>query len=84
MPITKETVIDLVQVMEDGTLFLQRARYFLEDAVRDQDSKQTLRLVFTPNQPLTDLPVGKVRQTAAVWWTPDVIAAFVAKHGGPS
>jgi hypothetical protein len=79
MAITKDTVIDLVQVLEDGTIQLRRARYFLEDGVRDQDSRQYHRATFTPNQALTEVPAGKLRQTAAIWWTPEIITAYVAK-----
>jgi hypothetical protein len=79
MAITKDTVVDLVQILEDGTIQVRRARYFLEDGVRDMDSKQYHRVAFTPDQPLTDLPTGKIRQTASVWWTPEIIAAYIAK-----
>jgi len=80
MALTKETVIDKIEILEFGNIQIRRATYFLEDGVRVSGPKYH-RVAYDPG-PIDDLghPRGvdsedpKVKAYARIAWTPKVIA----------
>ena len=77
MALTKETVVDQITVIEDGTVFYREATRIMEDGV--QLSQTYHRSSLTPEQDLTGVPanVAAICNTA---WTPEVIAAYKAQQ----
>lgn len=77
--LTKETVIDKIEILEDGTIQIRRAlRVFDDDG--SLIGQQYHREVLIPTTPLASVPAGRLRQHAQVEWTPAVIAAYQAAH----
>ena len=75
--ITKETVVDQVTVVENGTVLYREATRIIEDGkVLTQTYHRTS---LTPGQDLTDQP-EKVVAIAQAAWTPEVIAAYQAQQ----
>lgn len=73
--ITKETVVDQVTVVENGTVLYREATRIIEDGkVLTQTYHRTS---LTPGQDLTDQP-EKVVAIAQAAWTVDVVAAYEA------
>lgn len=77
MALSKDTVLDRIEIVEDGTIQVRRAVYILEDGVRVTDARYA-RVVFTPGSDMTGQPLVIQRVANAVW-TPAVIAAYQAK-----
>lgn len=71
--LTKETVVDQITVMENGTVLYREATRIMEDDV--QLSQTFHRTSLTPGQDLTGQP-EKVQAIAQVAWTPEVVAAY--------
>ena len=73
--ITKETVVDQITVVENGTVLYREATRIIEDG---KVLTQTYhRSSLTPGQDLTDQP-EKVVAICNTAWTPEVIAAYQA------
>jgi hypothetical protein len=73
--ITKQTVVDQITVVENGTVLYREATRIIEDG---KVLTQTYhRSSLTPGQDLTDQP-EKVVAIAQAAWTPEVIAAYEA------
>jgi hypothetical protein len=73
--ITKETVVDQITVVENGTVLYREATRIIEDG---KVLTQTYhRSSLTPGQDLTDQP-EKVVAICNTAWTPEVIAAYEA------
>jgi len=74
--LTKQAVIDKIEVLEDGRIQVRTANKVLEDKVTL--SKSFFRYVLHPGQDLTDLD-AKVVAVANAVWTSEVISAYEAK-----
>lgn len=73
--ITKETVVDQITVVENGTVLYREATRIIEDGkVLTQTYHRTS---LTPGQDLTSQP-EKVVAICNTAWTPEVIAAYEA------
>lgn len=75
MALTKEVVVDKIEVLENGTIQVRCATRVLEDG--EVLSSSFHRHVLHPNQDLTDQD-PKVVAIANATWTPEVIAAYEA------
>jgi hypothetical protein len=73
MALTKEQVIDKVEVVENGTLQVRQVTRILEDGKELSSSYH--RWSFTPGSDVSDQPAN-VQAIAAAAWTPAVIAAY--------
>jgi hypothetical protein len=75
MSLIKETVVDQITVVENGTVLYREATRIIEDGkVLTQTYHRTS---LTPGQDLTDQP-EKVVAIVQAAWTPEVIAAYQA------
>lgn len=74
MSITKETVIDKIEILETGHVQVRRATYFLEDGVR-VSSPLYHRISYAPGAAVAKED-AKVRIHCNTAWTPEVIAAY--------
>jgi len=75
MSLTKETVVDQITVIEDGTVLYREVTRIMEDG--KQLSQTYHRTSLTPGQDLAGQPAN-VQAIAAAAWTPEVIAAYEA------
>jgi hypothetical protein len=77
MSLTKQTVVDQITVIENGTVLYREATRIMEDGV--ELSKTYHRNSLTPAQDLTGVPANVVA-ICNVAWTPEVIAAYQAQQ----
>lgn len=84
MPLAKETVVDKIEVLEDGTIQVRRAMYVTDNGVRITEP-QYHRAVFQPGQSVEIAKDGGSRAVAVanLIWTPAVVSAFQAKQAKP-
>ena len=75
MALTKETVTDKIEVLENGTLQVRSATRVLEDG--EVLSSSFHRHILTPGADITN-EGAKVVAIATAVWTPAVIAAYEA------
>jgi len=75
MAITKETAIDQITVIQNGTVLYREATRIMEDG--NELSKTYHRNSLTPGQDLTGIPANVVAH-CNVAWTAEVIAAYQA------
>lgn len=80
MALEKETVIDMVEVLENGVLQVREATRILEDGVVLSQSFH--RKVLVPGQDVSG-EAQKVQDIAAATWTQAVIDAYNAAHPAP-
>jgi len=73
--ITKQTVVDQITVVENGTVLYREATRIMEDG--KELTKTYHRSSLTPKQDLTGQP-EKVVAIAQAAWTPEVVAAYEA------
>ena len=78
MAITKETIVDQITIIEDGTIQYREAIRIKEDDV--QLSQTYHRTSLEPASDLTDVPANVVA-ICNVAWTPTVIDAYQASQG---
>lgn len=71
--LTKETVIDKIEILESGHVQVRRATYVLEDGVRISGPNYH-RVAYDPGANISTEDV-RVRNHAKTAWTPEVIAA---------
>lgn len=74
MALTKETVVDKIEVLENGALQVRRATYIVEDGVRLPNPAYH-RSVVSPGDD-TSQEDARVKAVAAAVQTPTVIKAF--------
>ncbi len=67
MALTKETVIDKIEIVEDSSIQVRRASYILEDGVRIA-GPQYHRAAYTPNSDISQED-PRVKAIAAVTWS---------------
>ena len=75
MPLTKEIVIDKIEILSDGQMQIRQATKILEDG--KEISKAYHRWVLVPGQDTTD-QTQKVKDIALATWTQAVIDAYIA------
>jgi hypothetical protein len=76
MALTKEVVIDKVEVVENGTLQVREVTRIIEDG--KQLSSSYHRWSFAPGSDVSSMPAN-VQAIAAAAWTEEVIAAYEAQ-----
>jgi hypothetical protein len=76
--LTKETVTDKIEVLEDGTVQVREATYILEDGVR-RFGPTYRRIVMQPGES-TSGKAARIAAVAAAVWTPEVVADFETKQ----
>jgi hypothetical protein len=74
MALTKQTIIDRIEITETGTMQVRRATYVAEDGVRIMGPSYH-RVTFDPGADVTQED-ARVRSVANVIWTPAVIQAY--------
>jgi hypothetical protein len=77
MALTKETVVDQITVIEDGTILYREATRIMEDGT--ELSKTYHRISLIPEQDLTGVP-SNVVAICNVAWTPEIIATYKAQQ----
>jgi len=75
MSLSKEVVIDKIEVVENGIIQVRQVTRIMEDG--QQLSSSYHRWSLTPGQDVTDQPAN-VQAIAAAAWTPAVVAAYEA------
>ena len=73
MALTKETIVDKIEVLEKGQVQVRTATRVLEDGV--QLSSSFHRHVLAPGDDLTEQD-AKVAAIATATWTPEVVTAY--------
>jgi len=73
MALTKETVVDKIEVLENGTLQVRTATRVLEDG--EVLSSSFHRHILAPGED-TSNEDAKVVAIATATWTPDVVTAY--------
>ena len=76
MALTKEVVIDKIEVEENGALQVREATRILKDG--DQIAQTYHRWSFAPGSDISEMPAN-VQAIAAAAWTEEVIAAYQAQ-----
>jgi hypothetical protein len=76
MALTKQQVIDKIEVVENGTLQVRQVTRIMEDG--QQLSSSYHRWSFAPGSDVSDQPAN-VQAIATAAWTPAVIAAYQAQ-----
>lgn len=76
MALSKEVVIDKIEVVENGIIQVRQATRIVEDGV--QLSQSYHRWSLTPGQDVSDQPAN-VQAICAAAWTSEVIAAYQAQ-----
>jgi len=76
MALTKEQVIDKIEVVENGTLQVRQVTRIMEDGKELSSSYH--RWAFEPGSDVSDQPAN-VQAIAAAAWTAEVIAAYQAQ-----
>ena len=76
MALTKEQVIDKIEVVENGVLQVRQVTRIMEDG--KQLSSSYHRWSFAPGDDVSDQPAN-VQAIAAAAWTAEVIAAYQAQ-----
>lgn len=77
MALDKQTVIDRIEVVENGTVQVRQATIITEDG--NQISRTFHRWVITPSQDYSDQE-DKVKAICQVTHTPEVIAVYQAQQ----
>ena len=75
MALTKETIVDKIEVLEMGQVQVRTATRVLEDGVALSSSFH--RHVLAPGDDLTEQD-AKVSAIATATWTPEVVTAYEA------
>ena len=76
MALTKETVVDQITIVENGTVLYREATRIMEDG--NQISQTYHRSSLAPEADLTGVPANVVA-ICNVAWTPDVVSTYQAK-----
>jgi len=76
MSLSKEQVIDKIEVVENGTLQVRQVTRIMEDGKELSSSYH--RWSFAPGSDVSEMPAN-VQAIATAAWTPAVIAAYEAQ-----
>ena len=74
----KVTVIDRIEVLEDGSLQVRRASYITENGVPITE-RTYQRVAYEPGADITP-EHARVKTVATAMWTPDVVEAAAQKR----
>ena len=77
MALSKETVVDQITVVENGTVLVREATRIIEDG--NELSKTYHRNSFAPESDVSGQPQN-VQDHCKLAWTPEVIAAYQAQQ----
>lgn len=77
MPLTEKTIIDNIEVIEDGSLQIREARIIYDNG--NEVGRTFRRWVRHPDDDISDQD-DRVKEIAGVVWTPAVIDAFKKKE----
>ena len=77
MALTEQTLIDKIEVVENGTLQVRQATRIIRDG--EQIAQTYHRWSFAPGSDVSAMPAN-VQAVAAVVWTPEVVAAYKAEQ----
>lgn len=72
--LTKEVVVDKIEVLEKGHLQIRRATYILEDGIRISGPSYE-RIAYVPGSDISKED-KKVQDISAIAWTADVVQAY--------
>lgn len=75
MALTKDTVIDKVEILEDGTIQVREATRVMDSG--DLIGERYHRYVLTPGQAVADQP-NRIQRICTAVWTPAVVSAYQA------
>lgn len=75
MALTQQTVVDKIEVLEDGVIQVRRDRRVFDDA--ELIGHKYLRYTLEPGQDVTGQP-PRVQVICNAVWTPAVVAAYLA------
>ena len=73
MPLTEQTIIDHIGILEDGQIQIRRSRRIFDNAERV--AEQYHRVVLEPGQNVSTYP-PRIQVICAAVWTPAVILAY--------
>jgi hypothetical protein len=76
MALTKEQVIDKIEIVENGIIQVRQVTRIMEDGKELSSSYH--RWAFNPGDDVSDQPAN-VQAIAAAAWTAEVVAAYEAK-----
>jgi hypothetical protein len=76
MSLSKEQVIDKIEVVENGTLQVRQVTRIMEDGKELSSSYH--RWSFAPGSDVSEMPAN-VQAIATAAWTEEVVSAFEAK-----
>ena len=76
MALTKEQVIDKIEIVENGIMQVRQVTKIMEDG--KELSKSYHRWAFEPGTDVSDQPAN-VQAIAAAAWTEEVVAAYQAQ-----
>lgn len=79
MALIKETVVDQIEVREDGSLQVRRATYVVEDGVRIAGPIYH-RIAYVPGTEV-EHEAARVKTVASAVWTKEVVDEFNEKTG---
>jgi hypothetical protein len=77
MSLTKEQVIDKIEIMENGYLQVRQVTRIIEDG--KELSSSFHRWSFAPGSDVSEMP-AKVQAIAATTWTAEVVSAYEAQQ----
>ena len=77
--LTKETVLDVIEVTEDGEIRRRYATYILEDGKRITDARYNRVSPLEPGQALDANTETRVKDITAVIWDQATIDAYAVK-----
>lgn len=75
MSLSKQVVIDKIEVIENGSIQVRQVTRIMEDG--EQLSSSYHRWILVPGQDVTDQPAN-VQAICQAAWTPEIIAAYQA------
>ena len=79
-PLMKVTVIDRIEILENGTIQVRRATYIMENGNRVAGPNYH-RAAYMPGADVSK-ESSLVQKIAVVVWTPEILAAYKARGGG--
>ena len=80
MALTKEVVVDQIEVLESGVLQVRQATYIVENGVRIMGPTYH-RVTLEPGADVAEAP-SRVQAIAGAVWTPEVVDTRKARMGG--
>jgi hypothetical protein len=79
--LTKDVVVDRIEVTEAGTVQVRWATFIVEDGVRLPNPAYH-RIAYAPGEDVS-AEHARVQAVAGALWTPDVVKAYRGRAGGP-